>query len=224
MITEFKADDVRGIWAEFADVVHGTGESVAVGIGGGECTGKTYLAARLARHAESVSGKVISIPLDGYLRSTRDERHDRARTLSGTKARAVRIGDHPDCFEFGQLRHDVRSLLDKGCIETPRHYDYSVGRVVRLEEPMQVTGSFIVLVEGIFALRRELLDLYGTTIFITADRELVWQRYLERHSHRGTTMKESIAAFNDDVVPAYDEYIAPTRKNADMVVRANEHE
>ena len=206
------------VWISLTNLQHQAGRAIVAGIGGGECAGKSYLASRLEAHAGRSAYDVSTINIDGYLRYSREQRQILARNGSDLKTRSIRIGDHPDCFDLPRLAKDIRHLMEGGCLERQFRYDYSLGRVVRDSSTICISKNTIVVVEGIFALDDALLDIYDFTIYLEADPEIVWQRYLERHLGRKTGDVDSIKeVFHGIVIPAHTAYIEPTRTNAQLV-------
>jgi len=194
---------------------HQAGRAIVAGIGGGECSGKSYLAARLEAHAGGSAYAVCTLYMDGYLRYSREERHRLAGNGHDLKARSIRIGDHPGCFDLARLARDIRHLKEGGCLERVLRYDYDHGRVVHDRSALCISENTILVVEGIFALHDALLDSYDFTIYLEADPQVVWRRYLKRHLKRKTGDAASIKeVFQGSILPAQEAYIEPTRWNA----------
>ena len=147
-----KSSWVEKLWSYLTGVQEEADQTIVVGIGGGEVSGKNYLAAQLTSCAEGSIYHVITFPLDGYLRFSRDQRRELTGPGSPLKIRSLRIGDHPDNFDFQRLRKDLRGLLEDGYLNTPSQYDYTRGCVVHDLPPFHTADRTIILVEGIFAL------------------------------------------------------------------------
>ncbi len=108
-------------------------------------------------------------------------------------------------------------------LNTPSRYDYNRGCVVHDLPPFHTVDRTIILVEGIFALHRHLVDLYHVSIFLDTAPQIVEHRYLKRHSERGTGDEATISnTFHEAVILAYKAYIEPTRKNAQLVIQAGD--
>jgi len=194
-------------------------QTIVVGLGGGECSGKSYMANELEDLSKGSQYRLVVAPLDGYLRVYREERMNYRLENNGVESLAFRIGDHPDCFDFQELCKDVEELVGERCLKNPRWYDYEVGRVVYGSEPIVLSEKAIILVEGIFALHDSLLHLYNLTFFMETDLSTVWRRYRERHNNRrDKDLERTRSTFYDAVIPAYDKFIAPTKRNSQRTI------
>ena len=206
------------VWISLTNLQKQAGRAIVAGIGGGECSGKSYLVSQLGARASGSAYDVSAINMDGYLRYSREQRQMLATSGSDLKTRSIRIGDHPDCFDLQHLAKDICHLMEDGCLERPFRYDYSLGRVVRDSSCICISKFTILAVEGIFALDEALLEIYDFTIYLDTDLQVVWQRYLQRHLGRKTGDAASIKeVFQGSVLPAYMAYIEPTRRNARLV-------
>ena len=187
----------------------------SIGIGGGECSGMTYLSERLVAILAEYKLEVHVIAIDGYLRHSRTERKALAKRKSGIEALAYEIGDHPVCFELQQAREDTQKLVQTGVLSTVQRYDYSRGEVVIEHREKYIEFEAVVIVEGIFALHRTLLDVHRFTYFLEVDSETLLKRYLQRHVAPGHADDDSMKRrFLEAVVPCYKEFIEPTRERA----------
>jgi uridine kinase len=192
---------------------------LVIGIGGGECSGKSYLSEHLRSRSVDRGLTFHVIPLDGYLRYSRAQRKAVAKQRVGIEAVAYEIGDHPDCFDLQQVRADIKELCRTNTINKNRRYDYNLGQVITSEEKTLVEPEAIVIVEGMFALHEMLVDMYRFSCFLEADISILVKRYIQRHAGRGETNEESIKQrFLGVVWPCYKMFIEPSRKSASVVI------
>ncbi len=213
-----KQVSLEEVWISLTNLQDQASRAIVAGIGGGECSGKSYLASQLGARASGSTFDVSTINMDGYLRYSREQRQMLARNGCDLKTRSIRIGDHPDCFDLPRLSEDISLLLKEGYLERSLRYDYGLGRVLRDPSPLCISKNTILVVEGIFALDDALLEIYDFTIYLETDLQTVWQRYLQRHLGRKTGDVDSIKeVFQGSVLPAYTAYIEPTRGNAHLV-------
>lgn len=216
---------IENTWEIIKTKLNRKNETTIIGIGGGECTGKSHVSQLLKDIAAEESYKVEIIPLDGYLKYARAERIAISKEMSLPDAIYFEIGDHPECFDIERLVEDLNNLKKDKRLLNPPIYDYSLGKVVRSQTPLIVDSKTIVIVEGIFALLDSLVPLFDFAIFLKTDPIITKERYILRHLDRKTdSQKNIITKFEHKVVPAYNALIEPTQENANVVLLNNSHE
>lgn len=193
---------------------------LVVGIGGGECTGKSYLA---AQWKEFVGDKVdvIVVPMDGYLALSRAKRGKFDPNSSDFSIIAQHIGDHSSSFDLKQLQNDLESIAQGG-EWIPRQYDYERGEVVIETSARKVPPESIVIVEGLFALHESLHGVVDIKVFVQTSEYFMRQQYIFRHDERKTKLDQGVIdTFDRMVLPAYRKFIAPSAEYAEYIVHNN---
>ena len=194
-----------------------SGRPLLVGLGGGECTGKSYLSAQWKKLVGD-SGNIFIMPMDGYLLLSRAERASFVPNSTDLTVLAKHIGDHPSSFDHEHLAKDLQDISNNR-LWIPRRYDYERGKVVIEKSFCEVPLETVVIVEGLFALCKTLQSVLDVKIFITAPVGLMRQRYIRRYEERKTkTFQEIINTFEQMVLPAYYEFIAPNAENAEYII------
>ncbi|KAG8688377.1 Uridine kinase, partial [Ceratobasidium sp. 423] len=81
-------------------------------------------------------------------------------------------------------------------------------------------GANIIIVEGIMALQDpQLRDLYDVKIFVQCDSDLMLARRIKRDvAERGRSVDGILEQYLRFVKPAYDHFVAPTARYADIIV------
>lgn len=203
------------LWGLFLETLCEQGGPLVIGISGGECTGKTYLANRLLECSQSKGRDSVTLHVDGYLRLSREERRRFDPNSPDIYQRAMRIGDHPDCFDLDALNKDIEQLCENKVLARPRRYGYSRGLTVYDLPEIHISTDSLVFVDGIFALHNTVIARMPVRLFLTVEPEIVWHRYLVRHLERNTDdMKGVQRRFESLVLPSYWQYIEPTKANA----------
>jgi len=180
-----------------------------VGIAGGTGSGKTTLAASLARAVGSE--KVGVVPLDAYYRDRSHLTRDERRTLNY---------DHPSAIEHDLLLRHLQELRRGNAIDIPL-YDY--GRAVRLSETTPMMPRPCIIVEGLFALAiqplRKSLDL---SVFLEANAEVRRERVFRRELRERRWAPEALRnAWQTTIQPMYSQFIEPSRQHAQIVIDGN---
>ncbi|MDE0108528.1 MAG: uridine kinase [Bryobacterales bacterium] len=173
-----------------------------IGIAGRSGSGKTRVAAELAR----LWPQAGVLAIDAYYRDLSQ--------LSVAEREAVNF-DAPAALDWELLVSDLTRLRSGASVKIPR-YDFETH--TRMPEPARLAPSDILIVEGLFALFdrrvREMLDL---AVFIDAAEEECLRRKIERDvACRGRTEAFARAQWERHSAPMYERHVFPTRAYADL--------
>jgi len=179
--------------------------SFVIGIAGGTGAGKTTIARQVT---ESPSEAVTRFPLDNY--------YERLDHLSMAERREVNY-DHPSAFEWPLVREHLGALLGGQSIEMPQ-YDFTVHN--RTDETVTVEPTDVVVVEGIFALHDEaVVEMLDLRLYVETDADVRILRRIRRDVlERGRDLEAVIDQYLSTVKPMHEQFVAPTRKEADLVI------
>lgn len=177
-----------------------------IGIAGGSGSGKTTLVDSILRKIPR--DEIAILPQDAYYR---DNSH------IPLEERFKLNYDHPNSIEWELMLKDIKSLKNGETVLTPT---YSYLTCTRLEETIPVKPKNILLVEGILIYTAaEICKELDMRVFleVPADRRLtrIIQRDMES---RGRTALEVIDRYYKTVRPMHEEFIEPSRQQADMLV------
>lgn len=148
-----------------------------VAIDGTSCVGKTTLADELAVVLEEAGLLVVRVSGDDF-HQPREVRHRRGR-LSAE-------GYLEDSYDLASLRRLVLDPARKGepSVRTAS-YDLAADAPVT-PEPVELTPSAVVLVEGEFLLVPELAEAWDLGIMLVADPAVILARALDRDADLGS--------------------------------------
>jgi uridine kinase len=178
-----------------------------VGISGGSCAGKTWLAdrllAELGEHAARLSQD------DFYF----DQSH-----LS--PARRARLNfDHPRAIDWERLEETLSQFAQGRAAAVPR-YDFATHG--RLHGDAVLKPAPILIVEGLWLFRRPALrKLFDLKIFIRSTPQLCTERRLRRDTaERGRTEDQVLEQLSRYTLPMSEQFVAPQERWADAVIDA----
>ncbi len=179
--------------------------SFVIGIAGGTGAGKTTVA-RLV--TQNVGESVTRIPLDNY--------YEDLSHLDLAERESVNY-DHPSAFEWDLLRDHLRQLSEGQPIEMPQ-YDFEQHN--RKDEPITVTPTDVIVLEGILALYDEevngMLDL---RLYVETDADVRILRRIRRDViERGRELEDVIDQYLSTVKPMHEQFIEPSKKHADLII------
>ena len=178
---------------------------LVIGIAGGTGSGKTTLMRALT---EKFGENIAVISHDNYYKAHDDmPMEDRAKLNY----------DEPAAFDTDMLVEQLRLLKQGRTIHCPV-YDFSVHN--RTKETIEVTPKKVIIVEGILifadpALCRE-MDI---KIFVDTDADVRLIRRIRRDVRkRGRSLDSVLEQYLTTVKPMHEQYVEPSKKNADLVV------
>ncbi|WP_296197573.1 uridine kinase [uncultured Microbacterium sp.] len=149
-----RATVVAQLWREIEQV--SPAKRILIALDGFDGAGKTHLSAEIAEHAEAMGGRpLVRVSIDGF-HHPREVRR--------------RAGDGPEGFcrgsyRYADFRRCVVEPLRSGIPITPAIWDVARDAPVDLG-PVAVPPRGVVLVDGIFLQRPELLGVWDMTIWL----------------------------------------------------------
>ncbi|KAM9786063.1 uridine-cytidine kinase-like 1 isoform 2-T2 [Neosynchiropus ocellatus] len=189
---------------------HGTQskEAFVIGLCGGSASGKTTVARKIIEALDVPW--VVLLSMDSFYKVLSVEEQARAASNDYNF-------DHPDAFDFGLLTHTLRKLKQGKSVKIPV-YDFTTHG--RQKEWKTVYGASVIIFEGIMAFAdKELLKLLDMKLFVDTDSDIRLVRRLRRDiTERGRDIEGVIKQYNKFVKPAFEQYIEPTMRLADIVV------
>lgn len=178
---------------------------LVIGIAGGSGSGKTTLMKNLMKRFDN---NIAVLSHDNYYRA-----HDELPYEQRSKLNY----DHPDAFETEMMIEHLKLLKEGKPIECPV-YDYTIhnrGNEVTVVEPKKV-----IIVEGILIFENKALcDLMDIKLFVDTDADVRLIRRIRRDvTKRGRSLDSVLNQYLDTVKPMHEQFVEPSKKNADLVV------
>ncbi|QTX04460.1 uridine kinase [Agromyces archimandritae] len=180
-VTGMRAAVVARLWGELQRV-RPEGRAL-IALDGFDGVGKTHLARELAEHADAVGGRaLVSVGIDGFHRP---------------RAERLRAGAGPEGFYRGSYRYraffeHVVDPLRFGEAVVPAIWDVARDEPVP-KRPRDVPPTGIVVVDGIFLHRPELVDIWDDSVWVSAPFSVTVPRGNARFPRRGDDDPESPA-------------------------------
>ncbi len=180
---------------------------ILITIAGGTASGKTTVVHEIMDHFDSKD--VMVICQDNYYKS-QDQ-----MTIEERKKTNY---DHPNSFDMDLLFDDLKNLLSGNTIYSPV-YDFKEHTRKKLEAN-EIHPSKVIILEGILALYdKRIRDISNILIYVESDPDIRFIRRLKRDiNERGRDMNSVVLQYLSTVKPMYDEYIAPTKRFADIII------
>ena len=177
-----------------------------IGIAGGSGSGKTTL----------VNSILKRVPYDQISIITQDSYYKDSGHLPMEQRKVLNF-DHPDSIEWDLLLSDIQKLKTGQPIESPT---YSYITCTRQDETIPIEPKKILLIEGILIFTcKQLCEEMDMRIYLEVDADHRLSRIIERDMEsRGRTAQDVIERYYKTVRPMYEEFIKPSRQQADMLV------
>ena len=178
---------------------------IVIGIAGGSGSGKTTLMKNLiARFQDDVT--VLSH--DNYYRPYEEMSIEERKKINY---------DHPDAFDTEMMIDHLRELKAGHAIECPV-YDYTT--YSRCTETTRIEPRKVILVEGILIFENKVLcSQMDIKIFVDTDADVRLIRRIKRDvAKRGRSLESVLSQYLATVKPMHEQFVEPSKKNADLVV------
>ncbi|MEN2434727.1 uridine kinase [Weeksellaceae bacterium A-14] len=184
---------------------------LVIGIAGGTGSGKTTVVNKILQQLNAEGVNVLS--QDNYYY---DNQH-----LSLTEREGLNY-DHPKSIDFPLLIEHVRKLKAGEAIEQPV---YSFVTHSRTGDFVQVEPKNVLIVEGILVLtNQELLKEFDLKVFVHADSDERLIRRIRRDTQeRGRDLSEVLHRYQTTLKPMHNEFIEPSKNEADLIVPNMRH-
>ena len=178
---------------------------IVIGIAGGSGSGKTTLMNNLIKRFQD---DVTVLSHDNYYRPYEE--------LSIEERKKVNY-DHPDAFDTDMMIEHLRLLKAGQPIECPI-YDYTT--YSRCKETTRVEPRKVILVEGILIFENKMLcSLMDIKLFVDTDAGVRLIRRIKRDvAKRGRSLDSVLTQYLATVKPMHEQFVEPSKKNADLVV------
>lgn len=178
---------------------------VVIGIAGGTGCGKSTMIDKIRSEFHE---KITILSHDFYYKEHSNMEFEEREKLNY---------DHPNAFDTDLFIEHIKALKEWKPIKRPV-YDFTIHN--RVKETVRISPSKVVIVEGILIFEnKELLDLLDIKVFIDTDADVrIIRRILRDVSERGRTMESVINQYLTTVKLMHEEFVEPSKKNADIII------
>lgn len=180
-----------------------------IGICGGSGSGKTTLLKRLADHFKDLSPSIFS--MDNYYLPIEMQMRDENGEVNF---------DLPTSLDEERLSKDLEELKAGRSIEIKEYHFNSPSKNVLISlEP-----SKLIIVEGLFLFEyKKVKNALDYSIFVDVDLKVQLDRRLYRDQEtRGYSRESILYQWNNHVMPCFEHYLFPYKKDADYIFNNDE--
>ncbi|XP_047166806.1 uridine/cytidine kinase UKL1, chloroplastic-like isoform X2 [Vigna umbellata] len=174
-----------------------------IGVAGGTASGKTTVCDIIIQQLQD--HRVVLVCQDSFYRGLTNDELKRVHEYNF---------DHPNAFDTEQLVETLGQLKSGQSVQIPI-YDFKLHQR-STDKSRQVNGSDVIIMEGILVFHEQRVrNMMNMKIFVDADPDVRLARRIKRDTvERGRDI-QSYAKF---VKPAYEDFILPSKKYADIII------
>ena len=178
---------------------------LVIGIAGGTGSGKSTLTKQLVNH---FGDQITVLKHDDYYKAHDEMTYEERTHLNY---------DHPNAFDTDLMLQHLRQLKNGEPINCPI-YDYTVHNRSRNFQVIYQTN--VIIVEGILIFEnKELCKEMDIKIFVDTDADIRIIRRIQRDViERARSLESVISQYMNTVKPMHEEFVEPSKKNADIIV------
>ncbi|GJP64263.1 hypothetical protein CLOP_g21272 [Closterium sp. NIES-67] len=181
-------------------------EPFLIGVSGGTASGKTTVCEQIIQQLHD--HRVVLVNQDSFYRGLTDEELKHVSDFNF---------DHPDAFDTEALLSTIIALKEGRSVEIPV-YDFKThqrSKTVRKTNPADV-----IVLEGILVFHdSRVRALMNMKIFVDTDADVRLARRIRRDTlERGRDVQGVIDQYARFVKPAFDDFVLPTKKYADIII------
>lgn len=178
---------------------------LVIGIAGGSGSGKSTLTQQMINH---FGDDITVVRHDDYYKAHDDMTYEERTHLNY---------DHPNAFDTDLLLEHLKQLKSGKPVNCPI-YDYSVHN--RSKNYRVVYPTKVIIVEGILIFEnKELCRQMDIKVFVDTDADIRIIRRIQRDViERARSLESVIRQYIDTVKPMHEQFVEPSKKNADIVV------
>eukprot|EP00884_Botryococcus_braunii_P007954 jgi/Botrbrau1/1715/Bobra.116_2s0057.1 len=181
-------------------------EPFFIGVAGGTASGKTTVCDSIIQRLHDQC--VVMLSQDSFYRGL---------TAEELKDVTSYNFDHPEAFDRPAMVECLSELKAMKAVNVPE-YDFTLHQ--RSEKCRKVEPADVVIVEGIMVLHmEEIRELLHMKIYVDTDDDVRLARRIQRDvAIRGRDVGGVIQQYTKFVKPAFDQFVAPSRKHADVII------
>ena len=178
---------------------------LVIGIAGGTGSGKTNLTNQIV---SCFHDHVTILKHDNYYKAHDDMTYEERSRLNY---------DHPNAFDTDLMIEHLQALKAGKAVQCPV-YDYKIHN--RSKDTITIVPEKVIIVEGILIFEnKKLCDMMDIRVFVDTDADIRIIRRIKRDVlERARSLESVINQYVDTVKPMHEQFVEPSKKNANIIV------
>ena len=185
-------------------------EMLVIGIAGGSGSGKSTLTQQMVN---MFGDEITVLRHDDYYKAHDDMTYEERSRLNY---------DHPNAFDTELMMEHIRQLREGKPVNCPI-YDYAVHN--RSKNYRVVYPTKVLIAEGILIFEnRDLCSQMDIKIYVDTDADIRIIRRIQRDvCERARSLDSVISQYLETVKPMHEQFVEPSKRNADLIVLEGGH-
>ncbi|GAQ92715.1 uridine kinase/uracil phosphoribosyltransferase [Klebsormidium nitens] len=181
-------------------------EPFLIGVAGGTASGKTTVCDQIIQRLHDQ--RVVLVSQDSFYKGLTPEEHHRVAEYNF---------DHPDAFDSEAIISCLETLRKGKAVDIPI-YDFVTHQ--RSTEVRKRNAADVIIMEGILVFHEpRVRNMFNMKIFVDTDADVRLARRIRRDTlERGRDVAGVIEQYAKFVKPAFDDFVLPTKKYADVII------
>ncbi|KAM0892521.1 hypothetical protein ACQ4PT_025694 [Festuca glaucescens] len=186
---------------------NGHQEPFVIGVAGGASSGKSTVCKMIIDQLRDQRGVVV-VTQESFYYGLSDEELVHVHDYNF---------DHPDAFDTDLLLSCIENLKHGKAVDIP---NYSFKTYKSAPSKRKVNPSDVIILVGILVFHdSRVRDLMNMKIFVDTDADVRLTRRIRRDTiEKGRDIKTVLDQYSKFVKPAFDDFILPTKKYADIII------
>lgn len=183
---------------------------LVIGVAGGSGSGKSTLVAELLK---ALGEHAVILCHDYYYK---------ANSHLSFEERCGLNYDHPNALENDLMIEDIIALRNGETIYHPM-YDFALH--TRKEQRVGMDSAPIILVDGILIFDDpRICELMDIKVYVDTDADVRLMRRITRDvRERGRSLESVLAQYSTTVKPMHEQFVEPSKKQADIIIPEGGH-
>ena len=182
---------------------------VLIAVCGGTASGKTTFCEVISSNPNFQ--KVTLISQDSFYRNLTEEENQNVSKFNF---------DSPDAFDWELIEKTMKRIQKRKPIKIPEYSFITNNRTGKFTE---IEVGDVVMFEGLYPFYNykniNMADYFDLKIFVETDDDVrLGRRIMRDMKSRGRSLESILYQYNTFVKPAYDQWIAPQSKLADVII------
>ena len=177
-----------------------------IGITGGSGSGKTSVIKILRERF--TNAELCLVSQDNYYKPREEQEIDKNGVINF---------DLPNCINHEKFHSDISNLMAGDSIEIP---EYTFNNSLAEKKTIRFDSAPIIIIEGLFVFYYEKLrNIMDLKVYVDASDIVKLRRRINRDQvERNYPIDDVLYRYEHHVTPAYDTYISPFKRHADLII------
>jgi uridine kinase len=197
-------------------IINNPQKHILIGITGESACGKSTICNKINETIKKLNLPVSVMSTDNYFNDI-SELIKRYGDFDSLRDNGYDV-DSPESFQLDLLKKDLETMSLGEDIKMPEYLINGTG--ISVQNSIPVKSEKIIVVEGMSTMYKDVQDIFDVKIYIETNCGERKRRFLQRASQRNQNEENALKHW-EYVKIAGEQYIQPSKNNADMIICGN---